>query len=1608
MATSSKSSGLTTYTDEDIVSKLQALTGLVGGGATEPSQPGQAPATPGLSLEAERDLMDVQYGNVTSAITASIGPLRKIWAGFKAGLYSEFDTLDKVADVISNVTGWEKGGAFERLKEYVAPAEAEMPTPGEGLGSKVLRGIGAAIPIIAEFVAGTKGTGYVMGKVGAPTAVKLGARIGAGEPLKVAPTLLGRTMSLYGQPVETGVSAGLSRLIGAGQAIPKGTRGVVGLAAPTYFGGREALTGALEAPEGEKTMGAVTGLGKGLAMGLGLEAAGMIPSVGKIPGAALRVPAVSTLFGAQAAAAGEEVIPSAIVGAVLAAVPELTRVNAEIKGIRQPKATGVTAPPKPGTPEAQAQQMASTAGGTTSTKDLAATFMRQNLINKGLPKEVADQLPYDVLKDLIDRPLSSYSGATLNPKTGELTIPGRKTTETDITQLPTGLLDKIAYKINPAWHQAENPTAARDKALQDYSNLSPTTKQKLIKTLEGQDLEFENGIPKFVPKKVTPRKKALEKASDEVLNKIVTDSNIADEALKQDASAEIKSRVQKRQKKAAKIEETLPKTEENAAPAGTNQPTQNRVKFQTIAQELIDAYRTVKDKKTGKSVRKISPEAIISRANDYNISQEDLPELLAFLKANDIWVVDTKALGISDASIEEAVRKLMLLTPEGKERTVSEGAPQAPTETAVKIGEKLTPETAEAAWNQASELAKSTNMADVLKAQSLHEQVYAYLGFTGTTLPEGLTSAKVIEMIRNKAKLGAKVGKTKKGGKVVKEGELNKPEVLEETEKIIEENKAKMKKEGKKTAKEKLTEAAKEPDVLMLAMKDGKISFEEWSALTPQEKEIATRQLEDLYEIEGAMKQAKARNDTSLKETIDTLQEEYDITLEDFEYVVRWKPGDKSSAKVRAKTLKDYEEIYLQREGEGLGEVEEPTGPNKMERMQKYAQENLGWTAKSLKSVTDEAVLLEAIKERKLPDDYDIINGQFVKKSTEALLTQEQERMKEIARKQGIKEGSDAWNAMFPEIKEEIKEPAKPKEAPTPVTTKGGVKVGDIVTQTIAGKPVQMRVKSVEPNIEYEPVTNITQPVDMAAYEKGKKSRTRPAKKGEAGEKVGEAETPEGEALAAEDFQKALKKSRPEKTLEDAEEATPEDIMDRFVKLGGKSDEKAQFRDQVDPDELVSKAINGALTEAKALQELYARQQSLIDAFDRKLADLTSLSQQIRKAKKESVREALLTQRANLETQVRDIVSDMDAIMTATRPSKRTGILNPGQIELETNIINPDGVPVATIISQGVPKGGKFYVMKSAMGGEVGKTAGNIITGVAELRERSGKGGRRLELKVFDVQDKDPMVEDALLSSIINKAALGENPKRIEHIAGIADEAWNRRKDVSFESLTNKDAADFKSFSRQQAERIAAARRLEYDPEKQKALELSPTERKEALINASKIGADVEKVSKYYNEPTSLQPQRQDMVPWLERYGDLSQSTNPMIRAIGNIGVQFELQSKQLVSKFLKYRNEALGWMKGDPEMQQKFFKHLYDIERSHDTRILEAEQAWRFIHDSIARMFKLEERGLYLKKYATYIYDMNKIWDFFGRPLDSAKSYIELPDTVLSKLEPEWFNQIK
>ena len=1410
----------TLFSDEDIVNRMREISQAAE--PTEPAKPSAPSLTPPsltplsvlpktasqrMSLEEEKALMEMQYGKAQSSIKAAIGPLRKLYAGFKSGVYSELDTMDKVADVISSVTGVDKGGAFKRLKEYVQPTEEEMPTPEEGLGSKVLRGIGAAIPIIAEFSLGTKGMGYLMGKAGLPTAIKLGARI-PGMAAKGAP-------------------AGLSRLIGAGQAIPAGTKGVVGLAAPTYFGAREALGGALEAPTGEKTTGALKGLARGLTLGGGLEAAGMIPSVGKIPGAALRVPAVSALFGGQAAVAGEEPIPSAIVGAVLAGVPELTRINTELKAIKQPKAIPVTPPTEPGV---GAPGVPGEPGvqPTVSTKTMASALMKERLINQGLSREVADQLDYDLLKSLTDSPLTSYADVTYDPIKHELVAPGKR------------------------------------------------------------------------PSKTGKRKQVIEKTTDENLQKIVADEKIADESLKQDAATEIKSRVQKRQAKTQKIEETLPVAEANQAPTTDQALTQNRAKFQTLAQELMEEYAQVKDKKLGRKVYKVSPEAIIRKSKDYNIAKEDLPGMLAYLRANDILVADIKQLGISETAIKERMQEI--IGEQGaKERIVSKEEPIYPTEQMTKEGAKMTSEEAKAAWDQAKTLLKSRDYADTLKAQGLREKVYSYLGWTGPTLPKDLDEisrdAKIEQMLENKARMPK--GKQKlvvKEKPIVPEPEKNKPEVLAKLDELQAKELATMKKEGKKMPAEVVADNA----IIARAVTDGKFTREEFDKLEPREKELVISQINDLYELEGAIKEKST--DPKARETIETLQEDYYNTLDEMEFVLKPKPKGKAELETREDNLKQMEDLY------GITEMKEVSGEKvegkaKMQKMREFARSNLGWSDKSLKTITDEKVMYSALKEKKTPEDYEILNGQFIKKSAEQAVKSEQDRMKELAKAQGIEEDSDVWNQMFPE---------KPE--------------------------VKTKVQKVE----------------------------------------------------------------------DLPEIAPEDLIEKFDKLGSKSDAEAKARDEVNPDDLANKAINRSLAEAAVLKELSARQQSLINEFDSRLADLTSLSQRIRKAKNETVRNALIDERNAIDEKVKALVNDMDAIFTATRPQKSKGPLAPGEISLETNIINKDGVPVGTIVSQGIVKGGKFYVVKSATGGEVGNVPGHVIVGNAEVRLRTGRDGKRLELKVFDVTNKDPDIEDALLSNIINKYATGENPQRVEQVKGIADQVWDRRKDISYESLTDKKNADMDSLSKANTELLATVRRLEYNQAEQKTLELSVNERQDALIEATKIGADAEKMADYFKEPVSLQPQRSDMVPWLERYADPSQSTNPVLRAIGNLGVQFELQNKQLVSKYLRYRDEALGWMRGDPDIQHTFFKHLYDIERSHDPKILEAEQAWRFIHDSIARMFRLEERGLYLKKYATFIYDMNKIWEFFGRPLDVAKSYIELPDSVISKLAPEWFNQMK
>ena len=179
-------------------------------------------------------------GGGVSGIPDYQSNLKEIWNGFRQGTASVVDSIDAVTNLVAKATGWEKGEAFAKLRDYIQPTEMELAD--KNFGPTLLRAIGAALPILAEFAVGTKGAGKLLSLFRAPQAIKGIAT----APIVAFGGIEGLTTAgKGGTALETAKAIGKGTVMGA-------TLGAAGLlpaiahpfATAGVFGGMTALEGA--------------------------------------------------------------------------------------------------------------------------------------------------------------------------------------------------------------------------------------------------------------------------------------------------------------------------------------------------------------------------------------------------------------------------------------------------------------------------------------------------------------------------------------------------------------------------------------------------------------------------------------------------------------------------------------------------------------------------------------------------------------------------------------------------------------------------------------------------------------------------------------------------------------------------------------------------------------------------------------------------------------------------------------------------------------------------------------------------------------------------------------------------------------------------------------------------------------------------------------------------------------------------------------------------------------------------------------------------------------------------------------------------------------------
>jgi hypothetical protein len=333
----------------------------------------------------------------------------------------------------------------------------------------------------------------------------------------------------------------------------------------------------------------------------------------------------------------------------------------------------------------------------------------------------------------------------------------------------------------------------------------------------------------------------------------------------------------------------------------------------------------------------------------------------------------------------------------------------------------------------------------------------------------------------------------------------------------------------------------------------------------------------------------------------------------------------------------------------------------------------------------------------------------------------------------------------------------------------------------------------------------------------------------------------------------------------------------------------------------------------------------------------------------------------------------------------------------------------------------------------------------------STKGGKTVKLlKGWEFDGSNPDLEDKILNTILEKNMTGDKPREVVRKPGVADDAWSRRRDTSFDGMAKikmKRAMYLQGRTTEKgpkwseeyelAKKVGAPKdiliglkNMMSEEAKQYPVKEPPKGFKEAwerwrtekqktqeFINeAINLNDSIDQtLVELDNEPTAITPTSKDMVGLMERIGDPTQVRNPQYRRVAQLKEQAETQIKVETNRYLQTLIKGVGWLKDSPEKTKEFMKHLHKVVDengkvfvSTDPDILAAEKWHRMVMDDLAERFDLKKKGLYVNEYATINYDMNKIWDYFKKPLVEATDYASLPDSVVSKLDTKHFYQLQ
>ena len=495
-----------------------------------------------------------------------------------------------------------------------------------------------------------------------------------------------------------------------------------------------------------------------------------------------------------------------------------------------------------------------------------------------------------------------------------------------------------------------------------------------------------------------------------------------------------------------------------------------------------------------------------------------------------------------------------------------------------------------------------------------------------------------------------------------------------------------------------------------------------------------------------------------------------------------------------------------------------------------------------------------------------------------------------------------------------------------------------------------------------------------------------------------------------------------ERMLREAEKTIPSEEDEVVLGPDTEINIKPTDTGEVIPDELIAKAYDKARkrTASDITLEAYRKAESDLRETNNELADISLALLDANLDPK--MRDMLSRSQVVLMGEYPKLISTLEAfrktyedISSAESPKQEFAGPKPGEIKIEKSITLGDGSG-GTVISEGGHGVDRFYLTQTAEGAPVpADSVGNRIAIDARVIKNDAKP-KELELSVWrKAEGLNPALEDDLLSLIIEKyAPVGKDKlRRVVHVPGTADEAWQRRfseerdrKSVSNESIetsTKKNLEDNIRTDRyiSWVSRTASAiKRWKegYSDEKKRDLYES--------ISNLRQSSDPQQFDPE-NFKADIFPEYERMLGLIELFGDPTNSKIPIIRAVAQDASKAELSVQYLVNQYQKKLKAMQGpLLEKVGDKMVEFVDHLQGRKTSTDPVILEAARNERMFNEDFAFVFKAKEKGWYMdKEYSTIRYDMNKLWDQLSAPFKLATNYAELPDRIKNVMNSDAFH---